>query len=172
MVMSLKSSAAVMILISILSSAASANLIFNVSLDGAQEFPANASPGIGTAIANFNQTTGAMSINGSFSNLLGNINNAHLHGYSAAGVNSGVIFGLSFTAGTSGTFSGNGIIPQARIQDILNGLSYINIHSTQFPGGEIRGQLINPVPEPGTGLLVFLAAGLGAIGQYRRRFAA
>jgi hypothetical protein len=126
---------------------------FNVVMDGTQEVPPNSSPGIGTAIAIFNDNTGQMDIDGSFSGLLVAASNAHLHGYSTPGVASGVVFGLTFTPATSGTVSGSGVIPSARIADVLNGLTYTNIHSAMFPSGEIRGQLMNPVavPEPGGG---------------------
>jgi hypothetical protein len=44
------------------------------------------------------------------------------------------------------------------LQGILDGKAYFNIHSTTFPGGEIRGFLA-PVPEPGT----FVLSGLGVL---------
>lgn len=135
--------------------------MFTVTMDGTQEVPPNASPGTGTATAFFDDISGAMSISGSFAGLTANANNAHLHGYAPAGSNAGIVFGLSFTAATSGTISGNGVIPADRIADVLNGLTYINIHSSTFPGGEIRGQLTNPIriPEPScAALLVSLVA--------------
>jgi len=47
-----------------------------------------------------------------------------------------------------------------------SGTAYFNIHSSQFPGGEIRGFLA-PIPEPATyGLML---AGLVALGTAARR---
>jgi hypothetical protein len=40
---------------------------------------------------------------------------------------------------------------------LLAGNTYFNIHTSTFPGGEIRANLA-PTPEPGTFLLVALAA--------------
>lgn len=141
---------------------------YNVLLDGLQEVPANASPGTGTAIVLFDDATGAMTVNGSFTGFTGLSTNAHVHGYAGPGVSAGVVFGLTFSPGvTSGTFSGNGITD---IANTLAGLTYINVHSQTFPGGEIRGQIANGVqiPEPGS-LVVLGGLALAAAGSFRRR---
>jgi hypothetical protein len=57
----------------------------------------------------------------------------------------------------------------AFVQGLKDGQAYFNVHSTLFPGGEIRGQL-EVVPEPGTLLLLgSTLAGLGAAAWRRRR---
>jgi hypothetical protein len=48
---------------------------------------------------------------------------------------------------------------------MLAGRTYFNIHTNQFPGGEIRGTLL-ATPEPGT--LLLLAAGLAGVGVRTR----
>jgi len=78
-----------------------------------------------------------------------------------------------FATGVGGTVSGkwdlnegNNTTLTAQLPNILAGRSYINFHTTQFPGGEIRGQIT--VPEPGTIALFGLAAA-GLVARRRQR---
>jgi len=72
-----------------------------------------------------------------------------------------------FATGVGGTVSGkwdapegNGTTLAAQIDNILNGRAYINFHTVQFAGGEIRGN-IQQVPEPSIVLLLLIGmAGL------------
>jgi len=70
-----------------------------------------------------------------------------------------------FATGVGGTFSGKWDLPEGNgtingvpvnltnmLPFILNGQAYINFHTVQFGGGEIRGVLLTP--EPGTWFLV------------------
>lgn len=52
-----------------------------------------------------------------------------------------------------------------KINDLLAGEIYLNIHSEMFPGGELRGTLV-PIPEP-TNVVLLLTAGV--VGLARRR---
>jgi hypothetical protein len=57
--------------------------------------------------------------------------------------------------------------PAAEVANLLAGDTYINIHTSGFPSGEIRGQLVRqliaqPIPEPETYALML--AGLGLVG--------
>jgi len=72
-----------------------------------------------------------------------------------------------FATGVGGTVSGkwdapegNGTTLAAQIDNTLNGRAYINFHTVQFAGGEIRGN-IQQVPEPSIVLLLLIGmAGL------------
>lgn len=81
-----------------------------------------------------------------------------------------------FATGVGGVFAGawdlsegNNTTLTAQLPSILAGLSYINFHTTQFGGGEIRGQIV--VPEPTTMLLFStgLAGLVAKVRQSRRR---
>jgi hypothetical protein len=87
---------------------------------------------------------------------------------------------VPFSTGVGGTCTGtwdategNMTMLSAQLTNIINGLSYINFHTLQFPAGEIRGQLLAQVPEPST-LGLFGAALIGFMGlgwlRRRRRF--
>ena len=69
-------------------------------------------------------------------------------------------------SGTWDANEGNNTTLTAQLPNIFAGRSYINFHTTQNPGGEIRGALI-ATPEPSTYAL--LATGLGMIGFMARR---
>ena len=86
-----------------------------------------------------------------FQPLTGDYTASHLH-EAPAGVNGPVIVDLaSLHVGVdprSGLYSGgNLVLTESQEAALIAGNVYMNIHSTAFPGGEIRGQL-TVVPEP------------------------
>ena len=77
---------------------------------------------------------------------------------------------VSPPAPSAGFLQANGNSPATAFNTLLAGLdakkAYLNVHTTTFPGGEIRG-LLAPVPEPETYALML--AGLGVLGWAARR---
>jgi hypothetical protein len=64
---------------------------------------------------------------------------------------------------------GNGTTLTAQLDNIKAGRAYINFHTTQFTGGEVRGAITGVnVPEPSS-LLLVLTGTAGLLGVYRRR---
>jgi hypothetical protein len=130
----------------VLFSLASAQIIqITVPLSGAQEVPpvATAATGTGTLLVD----TVARTISGSatFSGLSSAAQGAHIH-VGAAGVNGDVLIPMTGGDGvTAGTYSFPQTVLTVPNFNILtsNGM-YINVHSLNNPGGEIRGQIIFP----------------------------
>jgi hypothetical protein len=77
-----------------------------------------------------------------------------------------------FSTGVGGTVTGKWDAPEgnnttltAQLSNILEGRSYINFHTAQFAGGEIRGN-ISVAPEPTTWLV--LGSGVAGLFGFRR----
>ena len=130
-------------------------------LSGAQEVPPNASPGSGEAQMTYDDVTNELAWTIEFGGLLAPTVAAHFH-QAPPGVNGPIIVPVdlgAFAGATAGTLTGSGAVPDANEPALLSGGWYLNIHTTMFPGGEIRGQVA--IPEPAlVGLLGLACAGL------------
>jgi len=111
-------------------------LVFTATLNGAQETPPNNSTASGTAtlLLSPDEQTARVSLN--FNGLSSAQTMAHIHGPAAPGVAGSILFPLP-----NGNFSDFLISPSATdVQNLKNGQLYINVHSSNFLNGEIRGQ--------------------------------
>lgn len=144
--------------------AGAATITYNVMLDGAQE--GNNSTATGTATVIVDDVANTVEVqNLVYSGLTTPLTNAHIHCCSQPPVASPVIIPFvppMTTGATSGSFSNVFNVSAAVIAQVNSGGAYINLHTSTFPGGEIRGQI---VPEPGTMALM----GLGLVGLAARR---
>jgi MYXO-CTERM domain-containing protein len=169
-------------------------ITYDTDLLGSLESPPNASPGIGFADVIIDTVAQTMEVQVQFSGMLGTTTASHIHCCTAAPDtgNAGVAtttptfagFPLGVTSGTydntldltaSSSYNPSFVTTEGSVANaeaaLLAGMaageSYLNIHTTVVPGGEIRGYLQLVTPEPAT---MFLAAGaLLGLGLLRRR---
>jgi hypothetical protein len=115
------------------------------AMAGAQSVPPNASTATGNYAGTYNPATNLLNLNLIFNGLTTNPTVAHIH-TGATGTNGGVIipFGSFPTTSINGSYGNNFTVPAAQIANFLAGNTYINIHSSTFPAGEIRGQISAP----------------------------
>ena len=113
------------------------NVTFEATLSGTSVVPANASTATGSASLMFNTDTKIFSITVTHS--IASPTNGHIH-KAASGENGGAVF--PFSSYTSPITLTSGVLDATQEADLNAGLYYVNIHTNDFPGGEIRGQLI------------------------------
>ncbi len=121
-------------------------ITLNAVLTGSQEAPTpTTSPGYGFATVTLDATHTTLTVNVVFTKLTSAVTGAHIHGPDApAGVAKGVLVSFNVPANLSGNqISGTFTIPSSVGDGIYANPAnyYTNVHTTQNPGGEIRGQL-------------------------------
>ncbi|MEM7312226.1 MAG: CHRD domain-containing protein [Planctomycetota bacterium] len=137
------------------------------SLDASQEVdpptgvPADAH---GAARIAYDPDTNMLGWHIEWSDLTGPAVGLHFHGAAGPGQNAGVLLNVGDISGLSSPSIGTAIISDDFANDLLGGLSYINVHTAMNPGGEIRGQV---VPEPSS--LMLAASCLGLLFAIRRQ---
>jgi hypothetical protein len=175
----------------LLASAAQAQTTFSAVASGPSESPPNDSPG--SSVASFEIDGSLMRAEVPFSDLLAGTTMAHIHCCTAAAFTGTApvaipfpFFPLGVTNATYNyafdlndatrydpaflaAFGGTPASASTALIDAINANeAYLNIHTTQFPAGEIRGFLVAaPIPEPATWGM--LGMGLAGLGLMRRR---
>ena len=119
---------------------------YNLSLGN---FPKNA---YGTGIAQVDTVNNALTYKFTFKNLTGPATAAHIHGFIGRSGSAGALYTINIPSASAGSANGVWNYQESQEADILKGLSYINIHTSQNPNGEISGWLDGGVPCIPTGL--------------------
>ena len=128
------------------------------------------SPATATAAMTFDDATNLFNwnINYSVNDLKGTVTVAHFHGPATMGQNAGVQVPIDNPAVVP--VLGSATITNEQKGQLLDSLWYINIHTTEYGSGEIRGQVevqVAVVPLPAAFWL--LGGGLAGLAAIRRR---
>lgn len=120
---------------------------FVAYITGLQEVPPTSTPGYGTGTFLLNTAQTQISYSITFSDLITPMTAAHIHN-APEGSNGSVKLNLAGAGATSGTLAGLWTTTQPTqpltstlLTELFAGKLYINIHTSTFPGGEIRGQI-------------------------------
>ena len=126
--------------------AQAAPVSFDVPLTGAQQVPPVQTAGSGSAALTYDPATRVVTWNITFSGLSSPATMAHFHGPAAAGKNAGVKVWLSQKGSMDVTspIKGEATLSPDDAKMFEAGDMYINVHSKDHPGGEIRGQVVPP----------------------------
>jgi len=119
---------------------------FKANLKGSNQVPPNQTTGTGTVIMTYDSATQTLTWKGNVSGLTGPITGAHIHGPAEAGKNARGLVWLAendtkafpFTS----PFEGSATLSDEQAKYLLEGMTYINIHTAAHPSGELRGQLV------------------------------
>jgi hypothetical protein len=116
---------------------------FTLTYSGANENPSNASTATGTIMGTYDDFTKRIFYTVTFSGLTTPATGAHFHSPATTVTNAPVIIPFTgFPAATSGTYSGSSLVTTTQETDLFAGKWYANIHSSTYPGGELRVQVI------------------------------
>jgi len=113
-------------------------VLFTANLNGAQEFPSVSTTGQGTGWAVLRNDLSSIYYRETFARLSAPFSAGHIH-VGAAGTNGKVIKPFAFVGNSAeGVYSN---IPDSLIIQFIKGNTYLNVHTSANPAGEIRGQL-------------------------------
>jgi hypothetical protein len=127
--------------------ALAANEQFHAVLLGASETPPTGVSGAGTLDATLDTASRTLTYTLTWSGLTGAATMAHFHGPAAPGAAAGVQVSIrdkanpGQAAALTSPVNAQAILTADQVAQLEQGLWYVNVHSAQFPKGELRGQV-------------------------------
>jgi len=118
---------------------------FQVPLTGAEEVPAVDTAAKGTATLSYDPATRVVTWSVTYSGLSGPATMAHFPGPAAKGENAGVQIWVNEKGRpVTSPIKGQATLTPDQAKDFAAGKWYVNVHTQQHPGGEIRGYVTPP----------------------------
>lgn len=124
----------------LISGASAATVKYHATLDTKSEVPPKSGSGSGEMNATLNTADKELSYTLSFKGLSGPATAAHFHGPAAPGENAPVVVPIGGKSPKS-PVHGTAKLTEAQINELNSGKWYVNVHTAENPGGEIRGQV-------------------------------
>jgi CHRD domain len=118
---------------------------FTAELSGGGEAPPNPSPARGHVDATLDTDTNTLTWRVTYSGLTAAPIGAHFHGpvaYSGLTSEENAPIQVGTPGGLGSPFSGRSVIDATQTKDLKGKRWYFNLHSKNFPGGEIRGPVV------------------------------
>jgi len=116
--------------------------IYTVSgvANGSLQVPENSSAAVANLSGTYNANANLLKYNVVWTGLSTTATAAHFHGIAAPGITANALYPLNVDInGLSGTASGEITVADSVENALLSGRIYYDIHSAEFPDGEIRG---------------------------------
>jgi hypothetical protein len=114
-------------------------MAFKAKLDAASSVPPNDSKGTGDAQVSYDTATKMLTWTVDFSALTGPATAAHFHGPAEPGKNAPVV--ILIANNPTSPAKGSATLTDAQAADLMAGRWYVNVHTMEHRGGEIRGWL-------------------------------
>lgn len=112
----------------------------SVQLTGGAEVPANDSTGTGTLEGTYDTDSNVLTYTITYDGLTGPVTAAHFHGPADATANAPPVVPIPDDKLAS-PIEGEATLTDEQEADLQNHLWYFNLHTEQYPDGELRGQL-------------------------------
>ena len=127
------------------SAALALKIPIQATLSGAGEVPANASPAHGIMQGTFDTDTKTLEWTVTYNGLNSEPIGAHFHGpvsYLGLTPEENAPIQVATPGNLASPFHGVAKIDDAQAKDLKDGRWYFNVHSKQYPAGEIRGPIV------------------------------
>lgn len=120
-------------------------LSYNANLVASEEVPPADSAAMGTVVATYDTETRMLSWTVEYDGLTGPASAAHFHGPAEPGEDAPPVVPVS--GDLASPIKGESALTDAQAEELRSGMWYFNLHTSQYPNGEIRGQMLVTNPD-------------------------